>query len=529
MKRFAELYAAIDRSTKTNEKLRALVQYFLAAPPEDAAWALFFLIGNTIPRPANSRVLRDWVVEATGIPLWLLEESYHSVGDLAETFALILNGNAEGTSLSLSELVEKKLLPMAQMSELERKESLGTLWLTLNQPQAFLLMKLITGSMRVGVQKTLLSRALSQVSGISQAQVAHRLMGGFTPSPSNLSRLLDPDLSERDPGLPYPFCLAYPLETPLEALGAPSNWNVEWKWDGIRVQAIRRAGSLLLWSRGEELISDSFPELAESLAALPLGTVLDGEILAWDVDKPRSFGDLQRRLGRKKVGKKMIEEIPTHFVAYDILEQAGEDIRELTTIERRARLEATLLDNPLARVSLSPLLSFASWGELTKLREGSREMRAEGCMLKAKSASYEVGRKKGQWWKWKVDPHTCDAVLIYAQRGHGRRAGLYTDYTFGVWKDTELVPVAKAYSGLTDEEFLEVNRFIKGNTIERFGPVVTVTPELVFELAFDDIRRSSRHKAGLALRFPRMKRFRKDKPAKEADSLETLLALMSVQ
>ncbi|MFN8390148.1 MAG: ATP-dependent DNA ligase [Bdellovibrionota bacterium] len=526
MRYFSELYQALDRSTKTNEKIRALESYFRSAPPVDAAWALYFILGNTVPRPVSTRVLREWVAEAAGLPLWLLEESYAVVGDLAETFALILRPGSGGVDVPLSRLVEETLLPLSQLEEGERKRVLFELWSTLDQAQLFLVMKLITGSFRVGVQKTLLSRALSKISGLPQAQLAHRLMGGFAPTPAAFEKLVHPEAIESDPGQPYPFCLASPLEAPPEELGACEDWLAEWKWDGIRAQCIRRAGQMLIWSRGEEVITETFPEIAEALSQLPSGTVVDGEIVAWDGERPLPFGELQRRLGRKRVGAKMIEQVPTHFIAYDLLERNGTDFREATTERRRAELETLIRDIAGHRISISPLIQFANWSELAQLREQSRERRSEGCMLKRRDAPYGSGRKRGLWWKWKIDPHTCDAVLIYAERGHGRRAGLYTDYTFAVWKGEELVPIAKAYSGLTDAEFAEINRFIRDHTLTRFGPVVSLEPLLVFELSFDDIRLSKRHKAGLALRFPRMSRIRRDKLPKDADTIESLLALL---
>lgn len=528
MKRFAELYAALDRTTKTNEKLRSLEQYFRTAPDEDAAWALYFLSGNTVPRPVSSTTLRLWVAEAAQIDAWLLEESYHIVGDLAETFALLLKPHPVGTDVSLRILVENCLMRLPSLPEEERKHELLTVWQSLTQKESFLFMKLVTGGMRVGIQRTLLSRALAAVSKIPQHQIAHRLMGGITPSPEYLRRILSKHTGEVDPIQPYPLCLAYPLEGSPEALGPREDWQVEWKWDGIRAEIIKRAGNLLIWSRGEEVITDGFPEIADACSSLPDGSVLDGEIVAWKNELPLPFGELQKRLGRKKLSKKLLEEIPAHFLAYDLLELEGEDIRERPTSARRSALEQVVSSLAASAVTLSPVVGAATWELLTSERLRSREVQAEGLMLKKKDAPYGVGRRRGLWWKWKIDPFTCDAVLVYAQRGHGRRAGLYTDYTFAIWKDGELVPVAKAYSGLTDEEFLLVNRFIRENTIERFGPVVTVTPQLVFELAFDDIRVSKRHKAGLALRFPRIARMRPDKTPQDADTVEVLRTLLPI-
>ncbi len=526
MKRFAELFIALDRTTKTNEKIAALSSYFVNAPKRDAAWALFFLTGNTITRPASTRTLRSWVAEATNVPLWLLEESYHVVGDLAETFALILPSREEGSEITLSELVENGLRPLLKQPEADRREPLFRLWSSLDSHQSFLFVKLITGAMRVGVQRTSIARALAQVCDVPQHAIEHRMMGGIQPTPDFLESMLRPGDTQAEPGQPYPLCLAHPIQGDLESLGEPTEWQAEWKWDGIRAEAIRRKGEVLLWSRGEEVINDSFPEIANACIDIPDGTVIDGEILGWREGKPLPFGDLQRRLGRKKVGSKLMSEVPVRFLAYDILEVSGEDIRNKALAERRGILELSLRHVRSAEIGISPLLHFTTWNELRSIHQLSRQMQAEGCMLKRLNSPYGVGRRRGYWWKWKVEPHTCDAVLVYAQRGHGRRAGLFTDFTFAVWKNDELVPVAKAYSGLTDDEFIEVNRFIRKHTIERFGPVVTVEPGLVFELAFDDIRLSRRHKAGIALRFPRISRWRSDKLPKDADSVSTLQGLL---
>lgn len=527
MKRFAALYAALDSTTKTTEKVAALVRYFQEAPAEDAAWALYFLTGNTVPRPASTATLRAWVAEAAELPLWLVEESYHIVGDLAETFALLLPPNPEGNSLGLKALVETSLLPLPGLPEEVRRTALKAMWQTLSQPELFLFMKLITGGLRVGVQRTLLSRALGVVANVPQHQLAHRLMGGVKPTAEYLQQLLDSSDESNDHLQPYPLCLAYALDEPLESLGPREDWQIEWKWDGIRAEVLKRNGEVLIWSRGEEVVTDTFPEVASACARLPGGTVLDGEIVAWNDGMPLPFGELQRRLNRKSVGKKMLQDVPVHLIAYDLLELEGKDRREWPTAERREALEGVVSELASPVVSLSPILPAASWDEIAELRQQSRTVEAEGLMIKRLSAPYGVGRRRGLWWKWKIEPRTCDAVLVYAQRGHGRRAGLYTDYTFAVWKDGTLVPVAKAYSGLTDKEFLEVNRFIRDHTIERFGPVVTVEPQLVFEIAFEGIRVSSRHKAGLALRFPRIARPRPDKTVQDADTVDTLLALVA--
>jgi len=301
---------------------------------------------------------------------------------------------------------------------------------------------------------------------------------------------------------------------------------VEWKWDGIRAQLIRRTGRTFLWSGGDELLSGRFPEVEEAAALLPEGTVIDGELLPWTGGAPLPFAQMQRRIGRKALGRKILSEVPVVLVAYDLLEERGDDLRALPFAERRARLAVLLAATPSAgRLMLSPAVAVQSWPDVERARARARESGAEGLMLKRRNSAYGAGRRRGDWWKWKVEPHSVDAVLIYAQPGSGRRAGLYTDYTFGIWDGDRLVPFAKAYTGLTDDEIRQVDAFIRRHTIEKFGPVRTVKPELVFELAFEGIQRSSRHKSGIAVRFPRMARWRTDKRPEEADTLATVQAL----
>jgi DNA ligase 1 len=389
--------------------------------------------------------------------------------------------------------------------------------------------KLITGGFRVGVSQSLVVRALARVGGVDEATVAHRLMGAWEPTPDFFTRLFEPDTRDTDLSRPYPFFLAYPLEEPLETLGDAAEWQVEWKWDGIRAQLIRRAGRTFIWSRGEELITERFPELAEAAALLPDGTVLDGEILPWLGERPLPFAQLQRRIGRKTLGPRILAEVPVVLVCYDLLEVASEDARERPLAWRRAELERLLVSLPWAareRMPVSPVAAAERWEQVAEAYEASRERAAEGLMLKRLDSPYRVGRRGGDWWKWKVEPFTVDAVMVYAQRGHGKRASLYTDYTFAVWKDGELVPFAKAYTGLTDAEIRKVDAWVRRNAIQRFGPVRTVKPELVFELAFEGIQRSPRHKSGIAVRFPRILRWRTDKRPEEADSLETIEAML---
>lgn len=526
MRLFANLYAALDATTKTNEKIAAMVAYFAQAAPADAAWAVYFLSGRRPKRLLQAAVLRQLAAEIAGIPDWLLLEAYSAVGDSAETAALLLPAAKQSSDLPLHRWMEERILPLRGQAEAEQRAAIRLAWSELDEQQRFVFNKLITGGFRVGVSQRLLTRAVAAHTGIDAATIAHRLMGHWQPTPRFYRRLTSPETADADISRPYPFFLAYPLEDDPETLGDIAEWQAEWKWDGIRAQLIRREGKTFLWSRGEELVTERYPEVAEAAAALPDGTVIDGELLAWD-DGVLPFAHLQRRIGRKRVGKKLLREVPVILLGYDLLEWDGEDWRERPLRERRERLEQLIAQIDEPHLLLSHVVDAASWDGLKQRHEESRDRLVEGFMLKRKSSTYQVGRRRGDWWKWKVDPYTVDAVLIYAQRGSGRRASLYTDYTFAVWDESgELVPFAKAYSGLTDEEIREVDRFVRQNTRERFGPVRSVKPELVFELAFENIQRSNRHKSGVAVRFPRILRWRRDKSTQEADSLETIKALL---
>ena len=526
MKAFADLFAALDETTKTTLKVDALVGYFSTAAPEDAAWALYFLSGRKPRQAVPSKRLRLWARELANIPEWLFDETYQHVGDVAETVALLLPPAESESHRPLHDWVQNSLLPLRTLDEVTQKIAVLAAWAGLEAKQRFIWNKLITGEFRVGVSQLLVVRALAKVSGLSADVLSHRLMGTWEPTPGFYQQLIAPDNGEADVSRPYPFYLAHPIEGEISQLGEPAEWQAEWKWDGIRSQVIHRQGQVFVWSRGEELVTDRYPELAELASKLPDGTVIDGEILPWKDNSVQLFASLQKRIGRKTVSKKLLEEIPVVLMAYDLIEGNGIDLRETPLSERRAKLEA--LANTLAHPTLilSPTLAFDSWADLAIERTASRERGVEGMMLKRRSSTYRVGRVRGDWWKWKVEPFAVDAVLIYAQQGHGKRSGLFTDYTFGVWDGAKLVPFAKAYSGLTDAEINKVDAFIRANTVEKFGPVRTVKPELVFELGFEGIQLSTRHKSGIAVRFPRMLRWRTDKPPAEADTLDQVKALL---
>ncbi|HVK10044.1 MAG TPA: ATP-dependent DNA ligase [Gemmataceae bacterium] len=528
MKAFADLYTALDETTKTTDKVAAMARYFTTASPADAAWAVYFLSGRKPRQAVPSKRLRLWARELAGVPEWLFDESYHHVGDVAETIALLLPPAAAASDRPLADWVENHLLPLRGMDEEPQKADVLAAWQALGARQRFVWNKLITGEFRVGVSQLLVVRALAQVSGLPADTVAHRLTGAWEPTPDFYLGLVAPQAGAEDVSRPYPFFLAHPLEGGPHDLGPVADWQAEWKWDGIRAQVVRRGGQSFVWSRGEELVTDRYPELKAVAEALPDGTVIDGEILPWKAGRVLPFGELQKRIGRKTVGKKLLEDVPAVLMAYDLIEEAGADLRERPLAERRDRLEtlAAAVNQPALLVS--PRLTPESWDALAAERSASRAKGVEGMMLKRRSAPYRVGRVRGDWWKWKVEPFAVDAVLIYAQPGHGKRSGLYTDYTFGVWEGGKLVPFAKAYSGLTDAEIRKVDAFIRANTLEKFGPVRTVKPELVFELGFEGIQASTRHKSGVAVRFPRMLRWRTDKKPEDADTLDRVKALLTV-
>jgi DNA ligase-1 len=527
MKLFASLFTALDETTRTNAKIDALAEYFRAAPPEDAIWAVSFLIGRKPRQIVPTRKLMQWAAEVADIPAWLFEASYDVVGDLAETITLVLPGNAGASARSLHIWVEQYLLPLRKKDETDQREAVLEAWQQMSSPQRFVWNKLITGGFRVGVSQKSVTRALALYSGIPESAIAHRLMGDWQPHKDYLDQILSADTKDADISRPYPFYLAYPLDETLEKLGDVRQWQAEWKWDGIRAQLIKRDGRVFIWSRGEELVTAKYPEIEAAAERLPDGTVIDGEILPWKEGRVLHFSELQRRIGRKTVSRKLLQEVPVVLMAYDLLECEGRDIRAKELVWRDSKLAEFLLQIRDDRIIHSPKVAGQNWDELAASKDRARERGVEGLMLKKKNSPYLIGRRRGDWWKWKVDPLTIDAVLIYAQRGHGRRSGLYTDYTFAVWDNGSLVPFAKAYSGLTDAEIRRVDRFIRQNTIERFGPVRSVKPELVFEIAFEDIRLSTRHKSGVAVRFPRMARWRTDKTIQDADSLETIKALIT--
>ena len=529
MKLFAELYQLLDSTTRTNAKISAMVDYFGRADAADAAWAIHFLSGQKLRRLVPTKLLRQWAAEEADIPPWLFEESYSSVGDLAETISLVVPEQQLETTGSLREWVEDRLQVLRGMDEEAQRKIVTDIWRQNPAHVRFVILKLITGAFRVGVSKRLVTRALAEHSGISAEVIAHRLMGTWTPTPESFLRLSNPDIGDAVASQPYPFCLAHAIDrdsNPNE-LGNFSDFAAEWKWDGIRGQLIRRNSQTFVWSRGEELMENRWPEVEAAAALLPSGTVLDGEILATQPDGiVLPFAQLQRRINRKNIGRKLLLEVPVVFHAFDLLEQDEKDLRPLPWQERRNRLQQLMSQVQHPQLKITDLIPAECWEDWAKTRTQSRERHSEGLMLKRVDAAYDVGRVRGTWWKWKVEPYTIDAVLIYAQKGHGKRSNLFSDYTFAVWKGDQLVPFAKAYSGLSNSELRKVDRFVRQNTTEAFGPVRSVQPELVMELAFEGLQASTRHKSGIATRFPRITRWRHDKGAKDANTLDAVLDLL---
>jgi DNA ligase-1 len=526
---FVRLFEALDRTTSTIAKRDALERYFGAAPPADLAWAVFFLSGRRLRKPLGGGKLRDWASAHTGLPAWLIEESYHTVGDLAETLAILCArggaGGAGASEPSLAGFIERDIVPLAGLPDEEQHAVVRRWWKALDEPACFIAHKLVTGAFRVGVSATLVAKALARVAGKPAAAIEHRLMGEWEPTAAFATRLLAPSDGVADRSRPYPFYLATQIDMAPPELGDRSGWLAEWKWDGIRAQLIVRGGDVFLWSRGEELVTERFPEIATAARALPDGTVLDGEIVILRGERVQPFAVLQTRIGRKNLTPRLLRDSPAVMLAFDVLEHEGRDVRDRPLQERRATLEALLRQDSTLRCS--PVLDGATWEALAEARCSSRERGVEGIMLKRLGSPYRGGRPRGDWWKWKVDPYTMDAVLVYAQAGHGKRSALYTDYTFAVWDGEDLVPVAKAYSGLDNAEIARLDSWIRAHTIERFGPVRAVEPVHVFELGFEAIQRSTRHKAGIAVRFPRILRWRTDKPVREANTLADLRALIA--
>lgn len=525
MEAFTALFTAIDQTTKTNNKIKALVNYFTMAKEEDKVHAVSILIGNKPKRPVKTTELKEWSANLAQLPMWLFDESYYIVGDLAETIALILPPPSRDKRQTLKQTLQL-LMSLTDLPTEEKKAIITDYWMSVSTEERLVFNKLITGNFRVGVSRQLVIKALALYLDQEQTAIAHKLMGKWNPHQETMKSMFALESHLDKNYLPYPFFLAYQLDAEPETLKDIQNWLIEKKLDGIRGQIIVRNNEIYVWSRGEDLLTDKFPEFVPLRTLLPDGTVIDGEILPWKDGRPLPFQMMQTRIGRKKMSPKHLKDAPLVMVCFDVLEWKGEDLRDTSMEERREILKNIISNTGLNCLLLSEALEFNNWEEVADFRKNARDYYCEGVMLKRKTSKYETGRRKGNWWKWKTDPMTVDGVLLYAQSGHGRRANLFTDYTFAVWDGDLLVPFTKAYSGLKDKEMVDLDNWIKRNTLEKFGPVRSVKPEHVFEIAFEGINLSPRHKSGVALRFPRILRWRKDKAPQAANSKDDLIQLI---
>ena len=524
MEFFSKLFHDLDSTTKTNIRLDFLVDYLTTADPKDAIWVCWFLNGKRIKGAIKSSELKELASDYSGFPLWLVEECHDNVGDLAETISLLV-GDAVVPSnvIGLNSIVDRYIRSLVGMSLDEKRDRLREAWKTFRSEDSLPFHKLLTGGFRMGISSGNLYKALARVGNVEPAVIAQRLSGNWNPGSLTLDDILQPSSSDSRFCVPFPFCLAHPLQEEPYTLGDCNDWQVEWKWDGIRAQLIINSGLSMLWSRGDESVGNSFPEIIEASKLIPHDICLDGEILPWGIDGVGHFSELHKRIGRKSPGFSILERIPTRFMAYDILACDNQDLREKPLSFRREKLEKLLAGlPPNFPIGLTSLVYGKDWSTFARLRKESRRRRVEGFMLKRKKSSYATGRVKGGWFKWKVDPFLADMVLVSAQMGHGKRANLYSDYSFAGWCNGELFTVAKAYSGLSNEEIEDIDDFIRKNISGKFGAVRGVKPKLVFEIAFEGVNISSRHKSGIALRFPRIKRWRKDKLPNDACTLDEI-------
>ncbi len=591
---FTRLFNELDETNHTVEQLAALERYFKAAPAADAAWALHLLIGAKAPRALKNSQLREWISTVADLPTWLVDESCETVGDIAETLALLLPDPPTvpaGGSLALHRLITERLLPLAGLGPEARRDLVVTTWRELDGAQRFIWNKLITGSFRIGVSRTQVARALGKTAGVSASVMAHRLLGFQEPTEAAFRALLAAESANENFG-PYPFQTANaiksaepagdptiesldlfprlvgapgtgPTITRPEELGSASDWQAEWLLDGLRVQVMRRGDAVLIWSQDEELLNPEFPEIAEAAQLLPDGTVLDGDLVVWPASDvcPGTRADIQQRLSHATPGAGLQRKLPVVFIAQDIIEAAEIDQRGRPLLARRRQLaevlapaadrhretQATrpasgstdgsqmdLFGSPPAaaahhapfRFRAASLVSFGSWEQLASLRREARDHGAAGLILKRTESCYGASVETSAWWIWPIEPLRINAVLIAALPGHGNSPRAFSDYTFAVWCDDELVPFAKTGTGLTEIGFRAMDDFIRAHITGKFGPVRSVKAELVFELEFDSVQTSTRHKSGLVVRSARIHRRRPELSAAEADTLEALRLLV---
>tara|TARA_Y100000766_G_scaffold281218_1_gene292361 strand:+ start:581 stop:2218 length:1638 start_codon:yes stop_codon:yes gene_type:complete len=540
LKNFSELFEELDSNNSTNKKVEILEHYFLSNEALENSWTIYLLSGKRNRRFINGKHLKHFFSELYECPIWLVDTCYSKVGDSAELITLLLKnkinlGNEKLKDISLNELLNKILPDLLNMNEYEKKSSIKYIWENLPNENLLVFNKILTGTFRVGVSIGLITKSIAKLINIDEEIISHRLMGDFIPSIEVYESLTNKNTNKEElNSKPFPFLLANNFEKKVLEHSI-NDFQFEWKWDGIRIQLIKRFGNVFLWTRGQELVNESFPELVKDISYIKDDFVLDGELLVWDLTKriPMDFSNLQKRLNRKAPNKSIQNKFPITFIAYDLLEHKGNDKRGLKLKDRRLLLENNYskweneLEEKITDIfKLSNLILPENWKDVDKIKNKSRENNTEGLIIKNKRSIYSSGRKKGLWWKYKVDPMQLDAVLIYAKGGSGRRAGLYTDYSFGLWKDKELVKFASAYSGLTNQEIRELDKWIRKNTLRKFGPVRSVIPEMVFEISFENIQISNRHKSGIAVRFPRITKWRKDKKIKDADTLDNAYEMM---
>ena len=540
LNKFSKLFEDLDSNNSSNKKVNSLTKYFKLNNNLNNILTIYLLIGKKNKRFISGKSLREYYANIYKIPKWLIDECYSKVGDSAEVISLLLQDKLLEKNIkddiSLNELINEILPKLKKLDENKKKLYIKSLWEKISKDNQLIFNKILSGTFRIGVSKGLVVKAISNMTGVDESIILHRLMGELEPIEETYMFLINQKLEQKELDYkPYPFQLANTFDERIKETISVDKYQFESKWDGIRSQIIKRSNNISIWTRGEELVNKTFPELIKIISHFKNDFVLDGEILIWDENKnrPKNFSLLQKRLGRKSPSLKIQKDLPVVFMAYDILEINGKDIRSKILSERRNILEKSFSNlisedkSIIGKIKITKLHQISNWIDLEEVKNSARKSNTEGLVIKDKQSEYVPGRKKGNWWKYKIDPMQLDGVLIYARPGSGKRADLYTDYSFGIWEDNKLVKFANAYSGLNNEEIRELDKWIRRNTLEKFGPVRSVKPELVFEISFDNIQISKRHKSGIALRFPRITKWRRDKNIMEADNLENALKMIS--
>ena len=527
MRQFAALIRKLELSSRQNEKVLVLSAYFQEAAEKDRVWAIALLSQRRPSRTMTLRQMKKWALEFSGIPEWLFEESYQIVGDLAETIALILPPPTGQAEQGLSHWIETITELKGRASEAQ-KALVFKSWEVLDKAERFQFNKLVTGSFRVSVSQRLMTRALSLATGMPETVLAHRISGGWDPESTAFQDLVREQSPTEEAGRPYPFQRIHPLEEGPNVLGETSGYLIDWKWEGIRCQLIRRSSNSFIWSEKGELITGAFPAIASALDNFPEGLVLDGEIVIMQDAGVGPASGIEKRLGMKKPGPKALRELPAAFIAFDILEREGTDLRDRPLLERKQQLLdlAGQVDATGEVILFSDPLPVNDWADVAGFRAEARNMRADGLLIKKRELPYRSGDVEGPWLHWKPEAHTINALLIYATRGQGGSTRQYTDLSFAVWAGDQLVPFTRTIEGLPEEDMAELSSWIRENTVERFGPVRSVRAEQVFEIAFEGIEPSSRHRSGLILRSPRILRWCRGLTPDRAGKLSSLKKLL---